>query len=246
MKNYLRKKIRNLFSSEFSGIIKTLSNIDHRTQDALAYQKLLNDLKLLGFFPVTNWSIPPRLVLHVLNDIVLNDKKNIIEFGSGFSTICIANFIKTEKREIQFYSIESDENWFNMMRNYLKKMELEPFVEIILAPLDNQRELDNVLWYNLDVLNETLRNSGLFDLVIVDGPVGALSRNSRLPAIPYLQKKVSRNIKVFLDDTNRPDEKYIISEWARLLDGRIQSFNRYSVVSREADYGVVPYGQFSE
>ena len=72
------------------------------------------------FTPMTTWSISPSTILHVLNDISINQPKNIIEFGSGISTIYIAKLIKLNKLKVKFFVVESDNTWIDQMKKELK------------------------------------------------------------------------------------------------------------------------------
>ena len=94
IKNKIVTIIRNLES-------KAELNYNY-SQDQMAYNQLLKMFDNNVFIPITNWSISPNEVLHICNDIVINKKTNIIEFGSGFSTICIAQLLKINNIEANF------------------------------------------------------------------------------------------------------------------------------------------------
>ncbi|PYE82143.1 hypothetical protein DFQ11_102724 [Winogradskyella epiphytica] len=68
-----------------------------------------------NFIPFTDWSISPSVILHILNDIVINKRQHIIEFGSGASTLYIAQLIRTLNLPAQLYSVESSEEWLSKM-----------------------------------------------------------------------------------------------------------------------------------
>ncbi len=72
-----------------------------------------------SFIPFTHWSMPPILILHILNDIIINSRKNIVEFGSGASTLYIARLIRAQKLECKLIAVESDKGWLQKMNDIL-------------------------------------------------------------------------------------------------------------------------------
>ena len=85
---------------------------------------LTNITKLLDantFIPFTAWSLSPFVIDMVLNDILINKRSKIIEFGSGNSTIFIAKLIKVYDLDIIFFSVDSDQKWINKVKKQLEK-----------------------------------------------------------------------------------------------------------------------------
>lgn len=61
---------------------RTLQNSSRKEDENIALQ-LLDSLKPINtFLPATTWSLNPSTIVHILNDILINERKNIIEFGS--------------------------------------------------------------------------------------------------------------------------------------------------------------------
>ena len=192
------------------------------------------------YIPFTRWSISPSTISHVLNDILFNTRKNIVEFGLGASTFYIAKLIKSLDLNVHFISIESDENWKFNCENLLKSYGLEKYVKIVLAPenkLPSKFSIDdNSLWYDTDVLKQSLNFDVPFDLVLVDGPWGGLCQLARYPAIPFLKSNLDENSSIFLDDTFRKDEKRISELWGEDLGWNLKHFNKYTVIFKSRDY----------
>ena len=65
----------------------------------------------VGFMPQSSNAISPTLMLHVLNDLIIKQRKSIAEFGSGISTIYMAKIIKDKQLNARIYSIDEDEQW---------------------------------------------------------------------------------------------------------------------------------------
>jgi hypothetical protein len=65
------------------------------------------------------------------------------------------------------------------------------------------------------------------DLVLVDGPPGALHPRSREPALEKLLPFLSDDAAVILDDANRPEEKAIVRRWRKLAPDLELSTSRH-------------------
>jgi hypothetical protein len=166
--------------------------------------------------PWTSSSLRPSALVKILNDIIVNRKTNIIEFGSGISTVYIANIISKidVKNEITFYSIDHNQDWINILKGILKRLNLNDKVKFICAPLDKSGlSLKNLDWYSEKILDEQQFHNA-FDLILIDGPLAYTKELelSRYPAVPYLHHKklISSNVSIYLDDINRRGEEKIV------------------------------------
>lgn len=164
--------------------------------------------------------------LHIIiNDIVVNSRKRILEFGAGMSTLLIGRLIKLNKLEAKLYSVENDEGWYSLMLENIKKEKLEEYIELIYAPLKdmelNRIKLDvghKLKWFDLKVLDDRLKEE-LFDMVITDGPMAYRKdiERSRFPALPYMKDKLNTSFSFYLHDTDREGEISIIRDWKSIL-----------------------------
>jgi predicted O-methyltransferase YrrM len=204
MKN-IKNKIKNYLTTN------TKKNI----HDIYALEKLspLN----INYSVWTSSAIRPSAIVKILNEIIVNNKKIIIEFGSGLSTIYIAKTLK--KMGGKLYSIENDENWIEIVKKMLKDDGLEDCVHFIHAPLKpSSLSLNNLDWYDENLLNNLKRDEKI-DLVLVDGPM-AFSKDielSRYPAIPLLHNNnhLGEDTTIILDDINRNGEEKILRLWEK-------------------------------
>lgn len=187
------------------------------------------------FIPLSEWAVSPSTIVHVLNDIVVNDRKSIIEFGSGASTLYIAKLLKSNNIEANFFSVESNAEWASKIRKQLELLELTSYVTIITAPIksvDKSLALGaQTLWYDVEILNLDLKMVPNFDLVLVDGPFGGLTSNARFSAVPYLREKLGNTYSIFLDDIDREDEKLILKTWEGILQCSTKEIERYAVLT---------------
>lgn len=179
---------------------------------------LLNSLMAgYPFLPFTGASLRPYCLVHMLNDIIVNNRQNIIEFGSGLSTIMTGRLIKKNGLATTVVSVEHDEGWVNMLRQIVKSEELDGIITLIHAPLTRHHagsgEND---WYDEKVIMDNIMETR-FDMVIIDGPPAWQTGKgrARYPALPFVVNRLCKNFSVYLDDANRPGEQSIILQWER-------------------------------
>jgi len=234
----IKKRIDTYLDRKFNKLYKKqrLNN-----QIAFNYAQLNNLFVNTSFYiPFTGWSMSPSTITHVLNDIVVNNRQCIVEFGSGASTFYIAKLLKSNNIEASFFTIESNADWAEKIKKQLEVLDLTNFVTIITAPIksiDKSLTLDNQeLWYGIDKLDEHLNTINTIDLVLVDGPFGGLTPNARFSAVPYLKNKLAKSFIVFLDDMHRDEEKNILKLWGDILNCSNHEVERYGFLSNETQF----------
>lgn len=226
--------------------VKELKKHQNQSQQVVLDHAQISNLFLEShFIPFTSWSISPSVILHILNDIVINERSKIIEFGSGASTLYIARLIQTLKLQVEFISVESNEKWFYKMKRELELYNLSHIVSLIYAPLVAAPEevclRSQKLWYDTNKINPFIENLVDIDLIIVDGPFGGSTPHARYSAIPFLFPKLGKNLGIFLDDTHRAEEGEIAEEWAKKTGLKLQKLQRYSYLSSDEDFITAPY-----
>lgn len=215
--------------------------------DELSLAQLYKMFKQEMYLPITRWSLPPRELLHICNDIVLKNRRSIIEFGSGYSTIFICKLIELNNLDCQFASIDSNKDWLKKIEEKLISLNLLKYVKLVHSPITILQD-QNILfseqdkWYDTNVLKNSLDNFKEFDLIIVDGPYGGTSNFARFSAAPFLRSKIKENFGVFLDNSDRAQENVIIKEWKTILGGQLLNFGTYSYLTNDIDFVVAPYG----
>lgn len=176
---------------------------------------LLQPLLTESYLPFTASSMRPISLVHILNNIVINNCKVILEFGSGLSSIVIGRLIKKNSIDAEILSVDHNLEWIGQIDKILEKEDLKKIVKPIHAPLTGNNFHD-VQWYDAEILERQLSGKE-FDLVIIDGPPAwhPDKKLSRFPAFPYAIKKLSQNATVYLDDAHRNGEQQVISKWER-------------------------------
>lgn len=239
-------KLKNKFWKKIDLRFNQLKSQQHNNaQIQFNYNQLQNLINEPFFVPMTTWSMSPSTILHVLNDISINNRLNVIEFGSGASTFYIAKLIKQYSLKTKFFSVESDEEWMNQLYNQLKLYNLEDFVELIFAPIvEVPKSLSykgQKTWYDTKILSTKLAYLETVDLILVDGPIGKSTPFARYSAIPFLAEKISEDFTVFLDDIHRKQEQEIIKQWSKQLDGNPRCIERYAYLSLRESLGAQPF-----
>lgn len=241
------KKIKDRINVYVDGKFKQLFKKQRKISQIQFNYAQLNQLftDTSYFIPLSEWAVSPSTIVHILNDIVVNDRKSIIEFGSGVSTLYIAKLIKSNIIQASFFSVESDVQWADKITKQLELLDLTSYVTIIIAPIkavDHSLALgEQKVWYDTNILNEHLKTIQSIDLVLVDGPFGGLTPNSRFSAVPYLKDKLAETYAVFLDDVDREDERNILKNWEDILQCSKQNIESYSVLTSTTEFISKPY-----
>ena len=216
-------KIKQHFRVNKEDIAKVLENqqlLHKRINEELAAAQISSLLSSCQYLPFSKASLNFTSLAVLLNDIVINNRKFIVEFGAGISTLLMPLLIKKNKLEnVHILSVENDAGWMQVVGNLLASEGLSEYVTLLHAPLSNNTiSLDNNQWYDLPALTKTLDQAGRkVDCVLVDGPAAWYNEvyRSRYPALPVLEKYLNEKCSVFLDDTDRKGEKEIVALWQK-------------------------------
>jgi predicted O-methyltransferase YrrM len=205
------------------GALRSLVNAqDERAQrklkagfsSAVNLLTVLPHLKIEGVlppFPHMGFEVPGEMAAFLYHLIRRHRPKLILELGSGSSTVLLAASARANGLG-RVISIEHDPTYRDRTAQFLRQTELSDWVDLIEAPLVEQRFGDLSLhWYYLAPLLRTL--SERIDLLFVDGPPGKIQALSRYPAIPVLAPHLSPQGLILVDDGRRDDEMRMIELW---------------------------------
>jgi hypothetical protein len=164
------------------------------------------------YFPLTGYVLSPLLIQKMMNEIQLNNCKNILEFGSGFSSIVICNFIIKNNLDVHFTSVDNNDEYLKFVMSYILKANDER-VKFIGAPItENIKSTRAKKWYSNEELDLILNANKQYDLILVDGPYGKIAKNIRSVFIDACDKVYDENTIFYIDDTHREDERRIVNE----------------------------------
>lgn len=165
------------------------------------------------YIPFNTFAYRPYALALILNEIIINQRKSVIEFGAGISTILVGRLIKQNKLNAKLLSIEHNEDWYNLMQQQIMNEDLGEIISLQHIPLiDNNKYYAN--WYDIIKLKSILHDK--FDFMIVDGPPGFPEENkkARFPALPVIHNFFNENHCIILDDADREGESSILDEWS--------------------------------
>ena len=167
-----------------------------------------------GYVPWSLWAPRPSAVATMLNDIVLNDRSQLVECGAGVTTIFTARLLRQRGRG-RLTSIEDDPGWAEVVRASLAAEGLGQHVSVVDAPLaPSSHSWSGAPWYDETVLG-ALDLDGI-DLLFVDGPKAArpADPHARYPALPFFWPRMAERCTVILDDAQRAGEQEVAERWA--------------------------------
>ncbi len=173
------------------------------------------------YLPWGSGAMRPAGLVLVCNDIVLNDRRRIVEVGSGISTVLLARLLARSNavESFRLAAIEHDARWGRWVVGQLQREGTGDDIVVIDAPLVPHPAADGGLaWYEtapvLDGLDVALRGE-LIDLLIVDGPPAFAAGHgmARYPALPVLRERLAPGATVVLDDVERPGEEKVLRRW---------------------------------
>lgn len=195
---------------------RSYHSVDLKIADIYCLELIQNLLNGYPFIPFTGASLRPFCLIHMINDILINDRKDIIEFGSGISSQVLGRLIQKNKLPSRITSIEHDWSWFLKLGKLLESEDLDKIVKVVYAPLKDcmlspDKKSD---WYDLEALTAEITGKE-YDMLIIDGPPAweESRKTARYPAVPFMINRMKKNFSIYLDDANRPGEQYIIDLW---------------------------------
>jgi predicted O-methyltransferase YrrM len=185
--------------------------------DVLALQMLS---KLCDrYIPCTNASLRPSAILLLVNDIVLNHRTRVVEFGTGISTVYLSAAVAQNGGQV--ISFDHDAQWQSRVAEWLPD-QARSAVSLTCAPLrpmpKNDQETSE--WYDTIVVSAALGAFGSIDLVLFDGPPACQESRSlaRRPGLSFVRPYLNSSATIVLDDINRKGEQTIAHEWSITLN----------------------------
>ena len=185
----------------------------------------LQPLAVNRYLPWTSSSMSPSAIAVLLNDIEINNRRMVVECGSGISTFFLAKVLST-KEDARLMTIDHDKEFQAIVRSWVQESGCDHCVDFVHAPIEKlPGHIGEGHWYDTDVIDLHLdsvdsrwRNKTI-DMLVVDGPPAweKGKERARLPAGPYFKSRLSHSSSVFLDDINRKGEREVAKMWESVL-----------------------------
>ena len=199
--NKLLKGFGNRLNQDVLTILKEQQSFQHLS-------KLLPE-----YFPYSYHTLSLPDIEAIINTIIYANSTNIIECGSGLSTLVIGKLLSKQKNA-QILAIENDETWINLITRLLNDNMISnvTFRKSDLIQMQEEGKIGK--WYNIP---EILEKSDLVDAIIVDGPYAEKHHDpySRYYSYQLIANRLKRGGFVYLDDVNRHAEKDFLNEWLK-------------------------------
>lgn len=223
----LRDKIFGIEKLEYLILKRMMEYSDFKFKELKAIE-ILRPYFPNGYLFETGYTLSFQEIQHIANDIVIHRPATILEIGSGLSTIILSNLISELGYKPEFYSIDQDASWQKHLQGYCKNVYFYNF-EI---GLNSEFAVEGGRWF--EIPQNSLLREKKYDLIIIDGPKGYESKFARFGIVNFLKERLNETSIVFLDDTDREDEKFILKQMRELLALRSsQVFNKYSRLSNK-------------
>ncbi|MEV6601906.1 class I SAM-dependent methyltransferase [Actinoplanes sp. NPDC051346] len=212
--------------------------------DLLALQSL--QPLISQYIPWTSWSMRPAALASVVNDLVLRERRTVVELGAGSSTLVLARAVRlTEGRLV---SVEHDAGFAEAMNRRLRAAGLDdratvrhvPLTAIPAASVQAGRHRAPSEWYDLETLRAAVPKN--IDLLVVDGPPAGEQADVlvREPAVRVLRDRLAASFSIYLDDAEREPEREILAMWESQLGIPFTIVERISVGVGSTDGGFTP------
>jgi predicted O-methyltransferase YrrM len=154
-----------------------------------------------------SWKADVGLLKLVADHILAEKPKTVVEFGTGASTLIIAQALKLAGVDPHFISIEQDEDFARKTRDWLAEHGLE--ADLRSVPLKPSPGGWPGLWYDHEPLPDRI------DFMLIDGPPWSIHPFTR-GAAATLFGRVPIGGVVMLDDAARPGERVVARRWKKL------------------------------
>lgn len=188
--------------------IKSQNYYNYNRVDALFSIHQL--IKLRSPLPIMHdWAISSDYAHYLLRTILNKGKGNIIDIGSGISTILLGYAVERNGSG-KVISLEHDKEYYERTLELIKEHKLDEYVQLNYCPLiDYKIGEKSWLWYDISEVNIPKNIS----LISIDGPPGNTQKLARYPAVPLLKAHIRKGTTVLLDDAKRQEEEEIAELW---------------------------------
>lgn len=223
----LRDKVFGIDKLEYRIVKRTMEYSDFKIKELKAME-ILKPYFPRGFVFETGYSLSFQAIQHIANDIVISKPQTILEIGSGLSTIILSNFISELDYNPEFISIDQDPAWQKHLQSQCQNVDFYDFD----ITSNSEFAMEGNKWF--EIPEDSMLRRKKYDLAIIDGPKGSESKYSRFGIVNFLKEKITESTIIFLDDTDREDEKFILQQMKEDLCFNIcKTFSRYSRLSNK-------------
>ena len=222
----LKRRDQALALATADAVAKHIANSTQQLESYLAIQHYMATGKRLPAFH--GWPISPDFGYLLIELIEEHQYDLVVEFGSGSSTVLIAQALANVKQRTgkhsQQVAFEHLENYHAKTQALLNAAGLARAVQLVHAPLAPYNVPNGEIYsyyschHALAQIANSRNPSDLRILVVVDGPPAKTGPLARYPALHAIWPLFDgATCDILLDDYNRPDEREIVRYWVEVL-----------------------------
>jgi hypothetical protein len=231
----LRDKLLGISKLEYFLDKKVAQSVANSTKELKALQ-ILQPYMPKSYVFESGFSMSFQAIQHIANDIVVYRPESILEVGSGLSTIILNNVIQQLDYNPSFISLDQDPDWQEHLKIQCPSVDFRSFS---ISKENHFSFQGKGSWFDIPAGNDLLNKT--YDLIIVDGPKGSESKYARFGILGLLRGRLGKLPILFLDDTDRHDEKMIRDAAKEMLGFKeIKDFKRYSRLSFSDKFFTTP------
>jgi predicted membrane-bound spermidine synthase len=174
------------------------------------------------YFPYSHYSIRYYDLETIVNQIFFSNSRNVLELGSGLSTLCLG--LLGKKIPLKVHVLEHDRGWFELMQRLLEMNDINNVKMEYVSLIDFNQDGFSGRFFNLASVQ-----LDSYDSIIVDGPPANNPKiiHSRYPAIHLIKNHLKPDGFFYLDDIDRKGEQEILRAWSKISPFRIAFRNKY-------------------
>lgn len=158
------------------------------------------------YLPFSSGAMRAAGLVHLCNTIVHRAPREVVECGSGSSTVVLARLL-AERGVGRLHALEHDADWAGFVNRQLRTEGLGEVARVVLAPLEDG-------WYSPAGVGQLPAE---IDVLVVDGPPADRPElaTARHPALGRLAPRLRPDAIVVLDDIGRAGEQAVLERWER-------------------------------
>jgi len=214
----LAGRIGNL-GTESQRTLGTVRRIESRLDTDLkqTFRQIEATQNLGAIIPTTDvlpatrgWAASPDLLLVLVDQVITQRPRLVVECGSGASTLWFALALRRFGIDGRIVALDHDPVFAGKTRDFLARHGVSDLAEVRDAPLEDVSLAGgSYSWYARRAWEDL---TGI-DLLFVDGPPAATGSKARYPALPLLREALNPAATIVLDDLVVPDMRETLRLW---------------------------------
>lgn len=203
--------------------METAMNKPNPDLDIARIRERAETLSFIDHLPDAPWVLPSGTLKLLAAFIREEQPQNIVELGSGRSTLLISQELQTHVTG-RLLSIEHNSTFSNKTLESLSEHKVQHRATVVHCPLRPTLRR-NRLFVSYSGIEHYLSSFRPIDLFIIDGPPGPWGREAAMySAFTYIRTGGA----IFLDDAFRNKEKQAVEQWVAYYGANLRVEQTFS------------------